>query len=118
MSKENNNTRLRMGVLIPWICAFLLNACDRPLGGWEYQFTNQTRYTISITISERYKLSLDENATWVNGSVNLYAGESKTLYGVDSDSVDFRWTASTWSNNRYIYPVPNGSKVTFKERQP
>jgi hypothetical protein len=117
MAKENNNSHLlRAGALILLAFSFLLNACNMPLSGWEYQFINQTKYGINITINEKYKLSQDKNAIEQSGSFSLYSHESKTLYGVKSGSVDFQWTASTWSNNQYIYSIPGGSKVTFKER--
>lgn len=117
ISKGHSQVRLLpTGILIVLVFAFLLNACDTPLTGWEYTFINQTQYTIRISISEKYRLSKDSNAVEESGDFYLYSRSSKTLYGVDSGSVDFQWTASSESDNRYIYSVISGSEVTFKER--
>jgi hypothetical protein len=95
-------------------------ACDTPLGGyWEYEFNNETSYTITVTLDESYKTSTDDD-TEVNTAFNLYtkssySKSSRTVY-VKSGSVGFEWTANNSNNNRNIYPEKNGSKVTFKER--
>jgi len=97
------------------VSALLCSSCGMKFGSYQYEFDNQTQYSIYVTVDEEYKLSTDENALEHTGQFYLYANTTQILYSVSSDGLDFQWTASYWSNNRYIYTV-EGSKVTFKER--
>jgi hypothetical protein len=103
------------------ITAFVLSACKMPLGGyWEYTFENQTSYSITVSLNRAYKLVKEETwadkKPWLDDDLDIYSRSSKTVY-IEEDSVDFEWTASSQSYNRYIYPVKAGSKVTFRERE-
>jgi hypothetical protein len=99
------------------------NACDE-FGNdknfyWEYEFVNQTQYSIQISVNKGYKLSneKDSNSPEYNSDIYLYYNSNKIIY-IKSDAVDFQWTASYNSgNNKYIYAVTNGSTVIFKERR-
>jgi hypothetical protein len=94
--------------------ATLFNACIKLLSGyWEYEFANESGYYITITLNQEYTSSKAGEPH--SSTIYLYSGSSETVY-VKDDSVDFSWTASSVSNNRYIYTVADGSKVTFKAR--
>jgi hypothetical protein len=92
----------------------LFFSCDTPFGGkWEYEFTNTTQHTINVTLDEEYFFSSDSTAS--SSSFYLYSNSSQTVY-VESDSVDFQWTASNQNDNSKIFSTVDGSTVTFKER--
>jgi hypothetical protein len=87
---------------------------EREIGGYyNYEFDNQTGYTISVTMNQPYKIS--KNSTERNNALSINA-RSKTMVYVLQDSLDFQWTTSSGSNNSKIYSETIGAKVTFKER--
>jgi hypothetical protein len=99
------------------------NACDALVNNddfyWEYEFVNQTQYGIQISVNKGYKLSNEKDSDneihpELNSDIYLYSNSNKIIY-INSDAVDFQWTASY--NNKYIYAVTNGSTVIFKERR-
>jgi hypothetical protein len=85
-------------------------------GYWlKYQFVNESSYSIVITLDQEYKYTSGEDSMPYSSAISLNSGLSITVL-VKDDSVDFMWTASNKSDNRYIYTVIDGSKVTFWER--
>ncbi|MDR2258610.1 MAG: hypothetical protein LBE14_05620 [Treponema sp.] len=99
---------------------FVFSACDASWEetwgpDYEYKFDNQTQYSITVTLNKNYKLSKEGGEE--SRELNLSSKSSRTVY-IKSDSVDFKWAASYYNSSysRYIYPVTDGSKVTFKER--
>jgi hypothetical protein len=98
------------GLLVPLV---FFTACKTPFGGyWEYEFSNETSYYITVSLNESYKTSTKESSER-NTSLYLYYDSSETVY-VKSGSLGFEWDSGA---NRNIYPEKNGSKVTFKERK-
>jgi hypothetical protein len=98
---------------IPVLC-LVFSACDTPLGGyWEYEFSNQTQYSITVSLNKKYKLAKEGAET--DSGLDLYYKSSVTVY-IDSDSVNFEWTAGYSEYNRHIYAETGGSKVTFREK--
>jgi hypothetical protein len=89
---------------------------------WNYEFNNATRYSIRIELNETYykkvKNADDENEYIAQGkSFSIDRNSSKTVI-VDSDDVYFEWDTLSPANNTKIYTDVDGSKVTFRERQP
>jgi hypothetical protein len=95
----------------------LFNTCDTTglNGYWKYEFVNESSYTVYITLNQKYRLDYDDKSTPYTSEISLYSYSSYTVY-IKDDSVDFAWTTSSESNNRYIYTVADGSKVTFRKR--
>jgi hypothetical protein len=103
----------RIGLSVALAAAgFCLFSCI-PLGGWEYEFINETSHTINISLDEKYKLSKETSAEAVSSSLVLYAKSSSTIY-VEADVVKFTWNSSY---NRDIYVVEDGPTVTFKSNE-
>jgi hypothetical protein len=94
----------------------IFSACDTPFDGyWEYEFSNETSYSITIFLDKAYKTS--KEGSEIDTSLYLYSNGNEIVY-VKSDSLGFRWETGYYSSeNRNIYPEKNGSKVTFKERK-
>jgi hypothetical protein len=100
-------------------------ACDEYSGKdknfyWEYEFVNQTQYSIKLTVNKSYKLSKESDSE-LNDAIylysNSYSDSNKVIY-IKSDVAGFQWAVSyNPGNNKYIYAVASGSKVTFKERR-
>jgi hypothetical protein len=103
------------------ISQLVLFACpiDKPRNDqWKYKFTNQTDYSLAITLSVEYSTTEKKDGnkpSYSNETLYLSSNSSATIY-IESGAVDFSWTASPVSNNRYIDTVVNGSTVTFKAR--
>jgi hypothetical protein len=122
MKERKKGSPIRLFFIAGVSVLFLFCGCDMPSGGyWEYTFENQTQYTIQVSLNEGYKLVREvpkengESSPVYTAPLQIYNKSSKTVY-IRSGSVDFEWTASSPGNNRSIYPVNTGSKVTFKER--
>jgi hypothetical protein len=96
---------------------FLFFSACMPFGGaWEYVFDNQTQYGIEVFLSGNYESFYEFFRKDEKDQVLYISPKSSKTVSIDTGSVDFEWTAYSSDNNRYIYPVKNGSKVTFKER--
>jgi hypothetical protein len=106
----------------------LFNACIKLLSGyWEYEFANESSYTIQITLNKKYASSeqgLSNEDELSSSIIYLSSHTSRTVYSGD-DSIDFTWIASSNSTGYYatsiihnssIDIVSDGSKITFKER--
>jgi hypothetical protein len=95
--------------------SILFISCEIPPGDWEYEFINKSSYSIIITLHKEFTLTKDEDSPNYYSETSLNPNSSITVY-VKADSVNFTWTASSVSDNRYIYVDADGSKVTFNER--
>jgi hypothetical protein len=101
-----------------FVTAIFLSACNAPPSGyWEYQFVNESSYAITVTLNQEYRLETSKEGytppTYTT-PFSVSSNSSRIVY-VKDDDVDYQWTASSAGDNRYIYVVANGSKVTFKE---
>jgi hypothetical protein len=81
----------------------------------KYYFINESPYLIFVTLDQDYNYRSGEIRMSKASPISLDSGSS-VIVEVQDDFVNFSWTASDKSNNRYIYTDKNGSKVTFKER--
>jgi hypothetical protein len=112
-SKHNPGGILCMAGVLALVVVF--TACDTPFGGyWEYEFSNQTQYSITVSLDKSYKTSTEQEAE-TDTDLRVSSKSSQTVY-VKSGTLGFEWTSSYSNNNRNVFPEKDGSKVTFKER--
>ena len=90
----------------------------REIGGYyEYEFDNQTRYTITITMDRSYKTPYKNSSyRYPENALSINSKNKTTVYVSQGNSLYFKWTASNASDNPKIYSETIGTKVTFKER--
>ena len=110
---------------IIFLCSLLLftvvlfNSCG-PMY-YSYTFKNQTRYTIYVTVNNKYRIT-DNNSDTTdptnskNTPITLYNNSKVEIYDVAKSPLDFKWTASYSDYNSLIYVTVNGTTATFKEK--
>ena len=81
-----------------------------------YTFDNQSSRTIYVTLSEEYSYKInDEYVKSDTKELTVDNNSSKKIL-VNSNSVDFSWTAYNENDNQYIYCAVNQNQATFKNR--
>ena len=102
----------------------LVSSCINDADIWfHYEFVNETRYTINITLDKKYAVDIgslvsssgSSNPPTYDSPFSVYANNSKTVH-VQNSSANFSWTASSQDDNRYIIVSSNENKATFRER--
>ncbi|MDR1902517.1 MAG: hypothetical protein LBQ88_09590 [Treponema sp.] len=82
----------------------------------EYEFENQTSYSITVTVvGTSFQIWSESSGDFVDYSytyINLYSG-NKIKIKTNTDIVDFEWTSGSY--NSKIYVDNKGNKVIFKE---
>jgi hypothetical protein len=115
---KQESKKIFLFISLVFVVSILLSACDEPSGGWEYHFDNESSYGVSITLNKKYKFNRDtkdvEYPTY--STAILLSSHSSVLVYIEDDSVDFSWTASSVAENRNLYIVEGGSRITFKDR--
>jgi hypothetical protein len=83
----------------------------------KYTFDNQSNYTIYVTLNTVKNYQTKSGEEYYDSNTNeitLYSGysEPKEIY-IESDPVDFSWTAYNETDNQYIKCEVDQGKATF-----
>jgi hypothetical protein len=94
--------------------------CDVAVGQPQGVFENQTSYSITVTIVERFNILSSSDSASIpatEGSFKLDPGGKVIfeIFGSNAGLANFKWTTSSNENNSKIYVVNKRNKVTFKE---
>ena len=115
--------KLAAAVLVSAVLVLIPSCIDESNIWYHYEFVNETRYTINITLDQRYAVNIgglvsssgSSNPQMYHTPFSVNPNDSKTV-SVQNSSAKFSWTASTQDDNRYIIVSSNGNEATFRER--
>jgi len=84
-------------------------------GYYDYEFDNQTRFTITVTMNQLYKTP-NKNSPDRTNALSINRESKTTIFVLKDYSLEFHWTASNASDTPKIHSEIIGSTVVFKER--
>ncbi|MCL2185450.1 MAG: hypothetical protein FWB86_06325 [Treponema sp.] len=103
-------------LIIPALILTLFTSCD--LVNYTYDFINETNHIITITVNKDYQIKEGEDFTEYkkNQPILLYGYNTVTIVVINTDALDFKWTAGSNSANSTISSIVDVNTATFKDR--